>query len=185
MYQGTNPKALQSMRRIEDALVKLMRETPYESVSVTAICKEAGISRPTFYKNFNDKDEVVTSIFKQIFERAKESYRSEGALEISDAVKMFVAQFENKEAFVRMLSNGKLFSLFQACLLESLSNETSAVANETWTKERLAYLHAFYSGGLACLLLHWSGQEDPVSIGELENLAAGLVDGSVYESLQQ
>lgn len=184
MYQGTNPKALQSMKRIEDALVRLMQDTPYESVSVTAICKEAGISRPTFYKNFDDKDEVISNIFNKTFERAKENFHTEDAMEISDAVRLFVAEFENKEAFVRMLSNDRLFSLFQKGLSESLSGETSAVENETWTQERLAYLHAFYSGGLACLLLHWGRQENPLSIDDLENLAAGLVDGSVYEAFQ-
>ncbi|MGI6536681.1 MAG: TetR/AcrR family transcriptional regulator [Eggerthellaceae bacterium] len=78
MYQGTNPKALQSMKRIEDALVKLMQETPYENVSVTAICKEAGISRPTFYKNFNDKDEVISSIFKRRSSGRRKSSMAKG-----------------------------------------------------------------------------------------------------------
>lgn len=184
MYQGTNPKALQSMKRIEDALVKLMQETPYENVSVTVICKEAGISRPTFYKNFNDKDEVISSIFKKTFERAKEQFRGEGNSEVSDAVRLFIAQFEGKEAFVRMMADNRLFGLFQMRLLESLKDTTSVVASGEWPEERLAYLHAFYSGGLACLLLHWSGQESPISIDELGDFAAGLVDGTVYEALQ-
>lgn len=184
MYEGTNPKALQSMKRIEDALVKLMRDTPYESVSVTAICKEAGISRPTFYKNFNDKDEVISSVFGKAFDRAKERFRAEGSLEVRDAVRLFIAQFDDKELSRRILSNGKLFELFQARLLESLSSETGSIADAAWPPERINYLHAFYSGGLACLLLYWGRQNDSVSVDELGEIAANLVDGTAFRCLQ-
>lgn len=184
MYEGTNPKALQSMKRIEDALVKLMQDSPYENVSVTAICKEAGISRPTFYKNFNDKDEVISSVFGKAFDRAKDCFRAGESSEVRDAVKLFIAQFDDKELSQRILSNGKLFELFQARLLESLNNETGSLAHAAWPPERMEYLHAFYSGGLACLLLYWGRQDDSVSIEELGEIAANLVDGTVFANLK-
>ena len=40
---------------IMDAADKLVEETPFDKLSVTQICKEAGISRATFYRCFKDK----------------------------------------------------------------------------------------------------------------------------------
>lgn len=40
---------------ILDAADKLVEETPFDKLSVTQICEEAGISRATFYRCFKDK----------------------------------------------------------------------------------------------------------------------------------
>ncbi len=40
---------------IMDAADKLVEETPFDKLSVTQICEEAGISRATFYRCFKDK----------------------------------------------------------------------------------------------------------------------------------
>ena len=45
--------------QILDALEELARTTPYPALTVRMICERAGISRPTFYRYFKDKDDVV------------------------------------------------------------------------------------------------------------------------------
>ena len=44
---------------IFDALMLLMDEIPYNKITVSDISEKAGIARPTFYRNYNDKDDVV------------------------------------------------------------------------------------------------------------------------------
>jgi AcrR family transcriptional regulator len=44
---------------IFDALMLLMDEKPYNKITVSDICERAGIARPTFYRNFDDKDDVI------------------------------------------------------------------------------------------------------------------------------
>jgi hypothetical protein len=44
---------------IFEALMVLMDETPYDKITVSDIVKKAGIARQTFYRNFNDKNEVL------------------------------------------------------------------------------------------------------------------------------
>lgn len=45
--------------RIVRAAARLCETADFEGLSVTAICREVGISRPTFYANFQDKYEIV------------------------------------------------------------------------------------------------------------------------------
>lgn len=45
--------------QIVEALQDLARSMPFEEVAVTTVCREAGISRATFYRYFQDKYEVV------------------------------------------------------------------------------------------------------------------------------
>ena len=44
---------------IFDALMLLMDEKPYDKITISDIAEKAGVARPTFYRNFNDKDEVI------------------------------------------------------------------------------------------------------------------------------
>ena len=52
---------------IFDALMLLMDEKPYEEITVSDIAEKAGVARPTFYRNFNDKDEVVLRYINNTF----------------------------------------------------------------------------------------------------------------------
>jgi AcrR family transcriptional regulator len=44
---------------IFEALMLLMDEMPYGKITVSDITEKAGIARTTFYRNYNDKDDVV------------------------------------------------------------------------------------------------------------------------------
>jgi AcrR family transcriptional regulator len=44
-----------------------MDEKPYENITVSDIADKAGIARPTFYRNFDDKDEVVLQYLNNSF----------------------------------------------------------------------------------------------------------------------
>jgi len=52
---------------IFDSLMLLMDEKPYDSITVSDIADKAGVARPTFYRNFDDKDEVVLQYLNNSF----------------------------------------------------------------------------------------------------------------------
>ena len=49
MYCGRNKTALTSQRQIAEAMMRLIQDKPYAQISVSELCKEAGISRQTFF----------------------------------------------------------------------------------------------------------------------------------------
>lgn len=44
---------------IMDALILLMKKCDYEKISVSAICRKAGVTRMSFYRNFSGKEDVL------------------------------------------------------------------------------------------------------------------------------
>ena len=50
-----------------EALMLLMDEKPYKKITVSDITEKAGIARPTFYRNYDDKDDVVFEYLKNTF----------------------------------------------------------------------------------------------------------------------
>ena len=59
MYCGNNKTALQSQRQIAEAMMALLGQKPFSQISVSELCKIAGISRQTFYTLFTSRENVM------------------------------------------------------------------------------------------------------------------------------
>ena len=57
---GSYPRATSGDTRscITAALIRLASDRPLSAITVTELCAEAGVSRMTFYRNFQSKEEV-------------------------------------------------------------------------------------------------------------------------------
>ncbi len=58
----TDRRTLYTIGTVKDAFLLLMREMPYEKISVKAICEKAEISRATFYIHFGSVNEVLDAV---------------------------------------------------------------------------------------------------------------------------
>ncbi len=54
------------LKNVIDALVNKLYDTPYSEVSISELCRVANISRMTFYRHFNSKDEVIESYLEAL-----------------------------------------------------------------------------------------------------------------------
>lgn len=59
-------KISSNMKKILEATVSLMSSSPYENITIKDICKEADVSRQTFYNYFKSKDEIFRVFFSDI-----------------------------------------------------------------------------------------------------------------------
>ncbi|MGG1660952.1 TetR/AcrR family transcriptional regulator [Brevibacillus sp. NRS-1366] len=57
MNHGT--RSMQSREWIILALLHLMEKNPYSLISITEITRKAGLARQTFYRNYQDKDDIL------------------------------------------------------------------------------------------------------------------------------
>ena len=58
----TTEKAVLQQRRIEECLLSAMREKSYQEVSVISLCEQTGLSRKTFYRLFESKQDVLCAL---------------------------------------------------------------------------------------------------------------------------
>jgi len=75
MPQITVDRRVQKTRKLlQDALIELVAEKGYESVTVQEILDKANVGRSTFYAHFQDKDQLLHSILDhldELFEQHK------------------------------------------------------------------------------------------------------------------
>ncbi|MBI3439910.1 MAG: TetR family transcriptional regulator, partial [Proteobacteria bacterium] len=60
-------RRIQKTRQLlHDALASLIREKPYDAISVSDVLERANVGRSTFYMHFRDKDELLASGIRAI-----------------------------------------------------------------------------------------------------------------------
>lgn len=62
----TDRRTLYTIKVIKDALISLVDKEPYAKITVTQLCREADITRSTFYLHFNN----VTDVLNQVLDDA-------------------------------------------------------------------------------------------------------------------
>lgn len=64
MYTGDNKTAQLSQQLIGEAMLRLLRTTAFSDISVSLLCREAQVSRQTFYTLFGSKESVLTYLLQ-------------------------------------------------------------------------------------------------------------------------
>jgi len=170
-----NERAMKrSKARICSALMKLLQTKPYRRITVSQVCDSAGVSRPTFYKNFASMDAVVRYRLLQLKKIYDRSHSSSGDLRAH--LTEFYAFVGSNPEIDLLLTRGKVFPIFEEIVREDY--ETRLTRGKEQARE---YLPGYLSATVVSLLRKWveSGyRQTPEQMGEL---ASRLVDG--YETL--
>lgn len=115
MYKHcTTEESVLRQRRIEQCLLENMRRCAYSSISVSDLCAQAGISRNTFYRYYDSKDDVLDALLDHtLMEHGKTqlpavSLHSEAPAEIIQLLLYWQRQKPLLDALVRSNLEAKL-----------------------------------------------------------------------------
>lgn len=120
MPQNILDRRVQKTRKLlQDALIELVAEKGYESVSIQEILDKANVGRSTFYAHFQDKEQLLHSILDrldELFEQHKkqvlEAKKNFGRVDLNDltlgsspTLSLFRFVGQNHRFFKAMLAN--------------------------------------------------------------------------------
>ena len=99
--------SIRSKLLIRNALVSLMREKPFEKITVTDIVKRADINRGTFYAHYKDSRQVLDKIREDALEEVGKALRvvsPDRVIENPEPVLAAASEFLNRDiSYYRML----------------------------------------------------------------------------------
>ncbi|MEM9775703.1 MAG: TetR/AcrR family transcriptional regulator [Chloroflexota bacterium] len=148
---------------MQDALIRLIRRKPLAKIQIKEIVEEADVSRSTFYKHFETKEQVLFSLIEDLFEKVRITVfdeREDGEefnimqlltlsyeqwLLYSEELK-WVLQVENKDLLISALRSH----------IEMLKNEVDKNFPPNPTlKAYEDHVISFVSGGVYMLVKNW------------------------------
>ena len=89
---------------IDTAMIYLMSEKPYESISISELTKRAGVSRTAFYRNYATKDDVLKEIGKSVIESlSAQLSKVKSADDVHGALVGFFTKIKEQHAYVELL----------------------------------------------------------------------------------
>ena len=168
MYEGCNKTALTSQSAIAGALLSLMEEKPYSRISVSEICKCAGVSRQTFYTLFESKDNVIAFELER-----KYCFRPE-----EHECCPYSYYITERRDILGLLVRNDILYLLQESLFNSFLDCTYYLP-ECPGQDRV-YAADFLAGGLAGFARNYVLDENAASREHLESILYSLFSGSFF-----
>src|SRR5918992_5009007 len=106
MNKKTDARVQRTRDALGDALVALMQEKPFDTITVQDVLDRAHVGRSTFYSHYSDKDDLLMSDADEFYERVAMGLSARG--EESDRVfpvKEFFSHIDEAKQFVNALSS--------------------------------------------------------------------------------
>ena len=99
---------------IYTALIQLMTQQDYQDITITDIAKKAGVSRMTYYRNYQSKEEILTRHLDKLFQTTLQNLRTRSDWSEHDFWEFFFAAFKDDPSIALMIK-ANLFDLVLNC----------------------------------------------------------------------
>jgi AcrR family transcriptional regulator len=183
--ETSTPKIDRRVRRtrdvLGDALVALMQEKPFETITVQHVLDRARIGRSTFYTHYCSKDDLFLSDLEDFFEAmSTRLLRSrEASNRVAPVRELFAHVAEMRQLHAAFIAADKVRDFLEmgqgyfARAIEQRLGELPA-SRTIAPAQRTALAHAF-AGALLSLMSWWIDHGAPASPEELDELYHQMV----------
>jgi len=155
MSQNIADRRVQKTRKLlQDALIELVAEKGYETITIQELLERANVGRSTFYAHFQDKDQLLYSILdrldelfeqhrKQLLEATKKVRAVENTelpLSLSPTLSLFQFVGQNHRFFKAMLGN-RGYGIFAKPVYDYVFAHVHGIFTKPTHDDALASLH--------------------------------------------
>ena len=182
MYCGTNKTALQSQRQIAEAMMALIQQKPYAQITVSELCKAAGISRQTFYTLFTSRENVMVFTLQANYCDGPEIAGPARACDEGGALQWLCRGYSEymlrNRRLIKLLVDNHIDYLLYDSFFEAMDGcECFLPKLDPCTR---SYAASFYAGGIACVARRYAQEGCAATADSLTQLLMTLLSGRLF-----
>lgn len=144
---------------IETAVIMLLEKKEFEDITITDIVKRAGVSRTTFYRHYQSKEDVLHSALSQVITKTMEKLSYDPRTEVFWKV-LFTEVKEYIHPFQFLLRAGLGDEILEQITEHVLESEESDSITDR-------YSAVLWVGAVYNVLVHWVRNDGKESIEEI------------------
>ncbi len=176
-------------RLVNSAMLELLFEKHYDTITVQDILDRAGIGRSTFYAHYFDKEDVLASIAEQMLETFSQQFsQRDGGQGVVPSLELFRHVQQNHQYFQAMLrghTGEVLWELAQTALSRTIEQVLStASAEKRPPSVPLDVVSQYLAGSFLSLLKWWLKSEMPYTPEQMESIFQQLALPGVWATIE-
>ena len=195
MKTKTDRRVRRTQQLLEQALLSLIKEKAFESISVQEIIDRANVGRATFYEHYDNKEDLLQSGFDGLEARLKERQREALACGSNLDERLFAFShellahaYEHRDVFPAMVGKrgGAVIQHVLRKLLVGLVREDvkSGTPKEGANSVPAEAIVQFLANGLFGLLVWWLNGRMRLSVEDVNAIFRQLAVPAVRAALQ-
>ena len=164
-------KYFSTAEKMDSALMEILKTKSFEYITVSEICKKAGVNRSTFYLHYENTRDLLEETIKNMMDDFVSYFVPDGKISpinfeesqkdklvfISEEYLMpYLSYFkENRKIFLTVFENGKLFGFEEIYekLFDNIFNPILDVFK--YPENERKYVMAFYLNGINSIIMEW------------------------------
>lgn len=181
MIERTDARVRRTRELLSTAVVELLAERDPANISITDITTAAGVSRPTFYLHYQDRDQLFGSVLRDRLDRLLERYTA-GSLVSGDAAPpqlrdLLTDVAENHLLYRRLVGTdlaGPARRIVTDYLHDLVGRYVDRIRGELPPEVDAELLVRYIAGGMAAALSSWIDSAGAADRAERERFAGAL-----------
>ena len=152
----TTEKTANRQRWMENGLLELMQSYKFEEITVTDLCQHLNLSRRSFYRYFDNMDDVLDSLMHHIFQQMSihNASMTLPAMELT-----YEFWFQHKDLLNALAYSGMHTTLAQYALKYSNADALRTyLSDEDLALDLVREMNLFVVSGLCSLLISWHAE---------------------------
>ncbi len=121
------------------SLLALLQDKPIEDISISQLCDNAGVGRASFYRNFNNKEDILRMYINKLFDQWKKDWEKNETLPLSTVMGMIFEHFEQHRDFYALLNKRHLIYLLKDIIIKIFGLKPELPKTEAYSKAFVAY----------------------------------------------
>ena len=181
----TTEKTALQQKQFEQVFLQMLLESDYDNITVSDLCRRAGLSRKIFYRLFEKKADVMYSMIDRALMEV-DYFIPEESVGPGELHRFFAFWLHKKDLLDALLKHQNSSLLTDRAIRFAMREEGSQVRSFGAEAEKGSYeAVVFYLSGIFSVLLVWHAQGYDKSIDEIATLMKDLLTTPAYERQSQ
>lgn len=128
------------INQIISATLILFQDKKWQEISISEIITKAEVSRNSFYRNFENKEDILKKHLKDLSESWFSTVTGQNDLSFSEKLESIFSHCEDNKVFYQRLNEQGQLYLFKDIMTDSMDLTPDSTAMEAYMKSYIIYM---------------------------------------------
>ena len=161
---------------IFESLMILLKDNPFNKISITGIAKKAGVSRMTYYRYYKNKEDIIRVHINDIFSDVNEYISENNALPADKKLTYYFTRMNKEKCFINNLVTCGLIGIFKTDIVDLVTLMIDKIINYHSDTKRNKMYAFFIAGGIISYNIMVSCSDEEYTIDELVSTTLDMIN---------